>query len=115
MVFKVADKTKNEVASTETRVDPAGKLSENPDQSRTTTKRRKGPIKADFDDLKDEREVESGLPGKYPGNFPPGGDESPVVVEEDRRERDGEVFVRKEPKSLDYYLYQTRTNSIPSR
>ena len=117
MVFKVADKTKNEVAPPETGVDPAGKLPENPEQTRITTKRRKGPIRSDFDDLKDEREVGSTLPGKYPGKLPAAGDtdESPVVVEEDRRERDGEVFVRKEPKSLDYYLYQTRTNSMPSR
>ena len=64
------------------------------------------------DEVKPDQEVRSFVE-KAPVTFTArtGDLENRVVVEDDEQDRDGGFFNRKEPKSLDYYLYQTRSNS----
>ena len=117
MVFKVADKTKQPVVTqpppevTANSIVGERKLPQE-QQEQTTKKHRKHHFNPHLDETETGQASNALLPGKIGPTINNDVDDSPVVVEEDRIDKEGQI--RTEPKSLDYYLYQTRTNSIPS-
>ena len=109
MVFKVADKKKNQKIQTESASNVVFWDEKNSIQSKEDSKLAKKRLKESaIADLKVDREFPSLADITQP-TFTPKTDDQ---LEEEKQESNGDIFVRKEPKSLDYYLYQTRTNSI---
>ena len=102
MVFKVADKQKKQTIQTDgiSRAVTGDENTsvENQEKSKLTKKPQK------------ESKIDESLGDKRPITFTSKTDDQ---FKEDKQGKNGDVSSRKEPKSLDYYLYQTRTNSIP--
>lgn len=107
MVFKVAEKKKLELAPPGVTANTIDGKSLAEKQEPTHKKRRKEPMQSETVETKKDifGELDDTLP-----TFRSHKSEHVVVDEE--KERD--IFPRKEPKSLDYYLYQTRSNPHPN-